>query len=134
MLNGIKARILTVPELVGAVELADEVESAIIKKFEPSAVPSVLLFYGPNRYLENDNPARVRQPVDKFAVAMLFCPVAQLDDLEQKVVQACLGYKKNLEWDMPLIAAESSTHKIAGELCIRRISFLLQARVVQSPL
>lgn len=134
MIQGIKQRILLVEALNGEVSIAHEEEQTVLANTDPVKMPSVLLWYGRNQYVDNENPARVRQFVGKQVIAGLFCLTAELDDLEKAIVQACLGYKKDPSWDLPLVATESVTFRVTGEYTVRRIGFVLQSRVVQTPL
>ena len=55
MINGVKNLIAAVDEFEGSVELAHEVEEALLEDLQPVNMPSVKLLYGPNEYENNVN-------------------------------------------------------------------------------
>ena len=131
MINGVKNLIAAVDEFEGSVELAHEVEEALLEDLQPVNMPSVKLLYGPNEYEKSEEEIRARQQVDKKIIALLYCEISESDSLEEKLVNAVIGYINNAAYDHGLDAENSITVKIEGKYCVRRILFSQTTRVVK---
>jgi len=123
MITAIKLRIEAVTEL-RSVELGHVLPTDAIEMMDPNSetMPSVLLYYGNNQFAENEAKMFVRQMTVKRLVALLFCRVADMDDLEGKVVRAVLGYC-HTQNHTGMTAVNAVTARITGSVCARRIEF-----------
>lgn len=131
MITAIKARLETLSQLK-TVELADAIESDLIEQLslDPELAPSVLLYYGPTKYLNNETKMHVRQQTVKTVVALLFCQVADLEALEDAVVRRVLGYCHTPAYT-GMTAVTAVTAVVAGPMCARRIEFSTEFLISQ---
>ncbi|HWK54629.1 MAG TPA: hypothetical protein VNR18_09680 [Hyphomicrobiales bacterium] len=114
------------------VECAEDLEAAVLTNYEPADLPRVLLFYGDHDYLSRENNLRASQEMIKQVVAVLYCTLADLDNLERTLVSTVLGYVHQAAYDHGLEASESKTKRQTSHYLARRIVFTQTTRVVRA--
>jgi len=131
MISDIQSRLEEIEDLK-SVQLADDLEENLIQELslDNTKMPAALLYFGATKHQPNETKMYVRQQTLKSVVVLLYCPVADLDALEDAVVRTVLGYC-HTPGHTGMEAAGAVTALVVGPVCIRRIEFTTRYLISQ---